>query len=137
MTTSINKVKSYTFNMKTILVLDDMKKWHGLIKRYISLDQHNYIVTSTFSPEEAYAKFTESKPNIIISDINLNPKIPESIEGLENFVKKVRIQNKNIPIVCMSANPNLESLALQYGANTFVWKKELHNNLMETIGQYI
>jgi len=101
---------------KKILVVDDEIDFLKVIK--LRLEVNGYDVITAFDGEEALKKIKTEKPDALLLDI-LMPKI----DGL-GILKKVREENKSLPIFIMTAFSNEErySLANKFNASGFILK---------------
>jgi DNA-binding response OmpR family regulator len=101
---------------KKILVVDDEMDFLKVIK--LRLEVNGYDVITAFDGEEALKKVKTEKPDALLLDI-LMPKI----DGL-GILKKVREENKSLPIFIMTAFSNEErySLANKFNASGFILK---------------
>jgi len=100
-----------------ILVLDDSKTMLRIISNTLKRIGHNDIVTAEdgLLGLEAYGKDTF---DIILTDWNM-----PNMTGLE-FVKEIRKQNTDIPIVMITTEGERKSVitALKAGVNNFIIK---------------
>ncbi|MFA6281097.1 MAG: response regulator [Candidatus Omnitrophota bacterium] len=101
---------------KKILVVDDEIDFLKVIK--LRLEVNGYEVITAYDGEEALKKLETEKPDALLLDI-LMPKI----DGL-GILKKVREENKNLPIFIMTAFSNEEryNLANKFNASGFILK---------------
>jgi len=101
---------------KKILVVDDEIDFLKVIK--LRLEVNGYDVITAFDGEEALKKIKTEKPDALLLDI-LMPKI----DGL-GILRKVREENKSLPIFIMTAFSNEErySLANKFNASGFILK---------------
>lgn len=92
-----------------VLYLEDDDAIRNHVKNTLAYFIDNVMAAS--SAEEALVLYTENKPDLIITDIDM-----QGMNGLE-FVKKVREQENFIPIIIITAykteNFLLEALTLQ------------------------
>lgn len=82
-------------------MVEDDKKLNQIICKY--LQGKKYDVDGCFNPREAYDLMYDKNYDLIISDIMM----PE-VDGFE-FAETVRMDNKNIPILFMTARDDLAS----------------------------
>lgn len=87
--------------MIKILVVEDDTKLNQIICKHLS--DSNYSVDGCFNPREAYDLLYDKTYDLIISDIMM-----PGVDGYE-FAEAVRLDNKNIPIIFMTARDDLES----------------------------
>ena len=86
--------------MINIIVVEDDVRLNNLI--CLVLERHNYYVDGVNNPLEALKKMENNSYNLIISDIMM----PE-MNGFE-FAKTIRLTNKDIPILFISAKGEYE-----------------------------
>ncbi len=104
------------------------------------LENVKYLFSKSFKEiytakdgEEGLAAYHEYKPDIILSDINM-PKL----DGL-SLVNKIREDDKDIPIVLISAYSDRDKLlqAIEIGVSSYVVKPFTIDELEETIAKVI
>ena len=134
--------------MNKILVVEDDSRLNSAVCNY--LNQHGYESVGVISALEAYDVMYRSKFDLIISDIMM----PE-IDGFE-FAETVRQNDRNIPILFMTARDdmpskskgylagiddymvkpiNFEELLLHLGA--LLRRSGIRNNRVLTIGSFV
>ncbi len=91
--------------MIQILVVEDDKALNTIVSRYLGDNGFNCI--SAYDGEEALEKFYDLRPDFVISDIMM-PKM----DGY-SLASAIRKENKEIPILFMSARDDKPSI--QYG----------------------
>ena len=98
--------------MKKILLVEDYKEIHELIKNV--LEKERYIVINAYSGTEALIILEKEKIDLILLDLML-----PGING-EEIIKKI----KNIPIIVISAKISKEDKinSLLIGANDYITK---------------
>ena len=111
---------------KKVLVVDDEPDFLKVIT--MRLKANNYEVITATSGKEALKKIKQEKPDAVLLDI-LMPKL----DGLETL-KKIRRQNKGLPVYIITAFSNKErfKLAKELKASGFIvktssLKKEVEN----------
>ena len=111
---------------KKILIVDDEMEFIKFMK--IRLETNGYEALVAFNGEEALKKLKEEKPDALLLDIMLPGE-----DGL-TILKKIRQENKNIPVFIMTAFSNEErfDLANKFNASGFILKtndlqKEVQN----------
>jgi len=87
--------------MISILVVEDDEKLNKIVCS--SLDKHGYRSVACLSANEAFDRMIDIKVDLIVSDIMM-----PGIDGFK-LVSLVREQNKNIPILFMSARDDISS----------------------------
>ncbi len=114
-----------------ILVIDDEL---GVLKslRFLMIE-YNYDVYTAQTISKGLSIFSDSKPNVVILDLKLRGE--SGIEGL----KKIRELDKTIPVILLTGYGSLETAqeAIRYGANEYLSKPFIPNDLMHLIDQYI
>lgn len=91
----------YNNYMISILVVEDNKNLNKIICKYLT--DTGYSVDSCYNPNEAYDLMYKKNYDLIVSDIMM----PE-IDGFE-FAKDVRMDDKTIPILFVTAKDDFES----------------------------
>ncbi len=111
---------------KKILIVEDEMDFIGLLQT--RLKANGYEVISAFSGEEALKKLKDEKPDALLLDIMLPGE-----DGL-SILKKIRQENRNLPVFIMTAFSNEErfDLANKFNASGFILKtndlqKEVQN----------
>lgn len=97
----MNKNKEIIKNL-TILYIEDDEQIRISVTDTLKLLCNNVI--SLENANDAYVVYKDINPNIIISDI-----IMEEMNGIE-FFKKVRSENRDIPLIVLSASTNKDFL---------------------------
>lgn len=116
--------------MKRILVVDDDPPIVKGIE--MVLKNAGYETKVTLNGEETGALVQSFKPDLILLDVMLGTMDGREIaRGL-----KSNDETKAIPIVMISANPNVAKDVYDYGVDTFVPKPFSSAYLLETIGKY-
>jgi len=100
---------------KCILVVDDEPKIVDVVKSY--LERSAYRVCVAYSGKEAFAKYEEENPSLIILDWML----PDTT-GVE--ICRTLRQNSNVPIIMLTAKVEEENIlrGLHVGADDYVTK---------------
>jgi CheY-like chemotaxis protein len=83
--------------MKTILVVDDEQAVLQAVTDILS--DKGYDIITAGNGKSGLKKIKEHRPDVILTDI-----IMPDMEGIE-FIKAVRKEQKEIPIIVMSGNP--------------------------------
>lgn len=81
---------------KTILIAEDNEVNQLIIRRM--LENTHCVITMVENGQQAIDNFVETKPDLILMDIQM-----PVLDGLE-ACKKIREQNKQIPIIALTAN---------------------------------
>jgi len=111
---------------KKILIVDDEADIRFLLKR--ALASHNYSVTEAGSLKQGLALCDEIDPDIVILDVNL----PDG-SGLY-YARKFK-NDKNIVIFISADNDKLADGFKELGANGFLKKPFVINQLLDVINQ--
>lgn len=83
---------------KRIMIVEDEEDFHDIYKGFF--EGKDYEITYTFDGEEALEKLEQTKPDLIITDINM-----EMVEGDSFFLLLKGIPKyADIPIIVISAN---------------------------------
>ena len=114
--------------MIKIIVVEDDYKLNGLIKKVLEKDL--YLVDSVFNPNEALEKMTNTAYDLIISDIMM-----PHMDGFE-FAKIIRQDNKEIPILFITAKDDFEDKKRSYdiGVDDYMVKPIDINELVLRVG---
>lgn len=112
---------------KEILVIDDSYTTLVLLEWF--LNEHGYNASIVVDVEKAMEYLEKQTPDLILLDIQL-PKI----SGYD-FLKIFRKNNKDIPILIISANDSSEAKKLvnELGASGFVAKPFKLNELLKKV----
>jgi len=128
------------FKKEKVLVVDDIPKW---LK--VAGDNLNYygcplekIVTAE-NVEEAFRKYSEQYPTLIMTDINFDVKNLEDTQGL-SLIKRLREDGYESPLVAMSSlRGDIEQRTKNAGADYFIDKKDFvsgMDNFVEWYSKY-
>lgn len=111
--------------MTKILLVEDDEVLGYIIKEGMEL-LGGYEVQWSINPKEGLIMFDEFHPDVIVSDIEM-----PGMTGLE-FVKKIRLQNQNVPIIletCVTSSKVILE-AYELGIDNYIKKpflpEELH-----------
>jgi len=112
---------------KIILVIDDDQDFQTILK--VTLNQSGFEVRSLFDGEIAHTLHQKPFPDIILLDIDL----PHA-NGVEVGKKlKSNASTKDIPVIMVSANPYVDELCKEAGANDYVQKPFTLKTLIEKV----
>lgn len=108
------------------LIVDDSSTMRRIIKNSLKRIGFDDIIEAS-NGREALEIFTDA--NVILTDWNM----PE-MDGLE-FVKRVRAQNKTIPILMVTTNAAKDDIveALKNGVNNYIVKPFTPETLKEKV----
>jgi two-component system alkaline phosphatase synthesis response regulator PhoP len=101
--------------IKTILVVDDEKKFVNVLRAY--LEKAGFAVVTASDGKEALAVFRHAKPNLVLLDLNL----PE-IDGLD--VARTIQRESSVPIIMVTARVEEADrlIGLELGADDYITK---------------
>ncbi len=128
--------EKYSLTKDYVAILDDIEKW-----RKVATDNLVYYGCSNIIYFEnkkdilrAYES-NETKPDITLLDINLNPQDTQNKEGLEvcQFFKET---SPETTIVVMSSLEDIAKEAAKKGADFFIQKKNFTQDFDTFIKQY-
>ncbi len=110
-------------NKSVLIVEDNNLELLDQLEDYLSIDFDT--VYSANNGEEGLEKYLQYKPTAIFTDINM-PKL----SGLE-LIKKLKVYDKRLPIVILSAHTNNEYFieAIELGVVTYLIKPISSDNL--------
>lgn len=113
----------------TILYAEDEKEMRENISDALSF--YTKEVFSAENGEEAFSIFKEKKPDIIMSDIHM-----PILNGIE-FIKKVREENREIPVIMITAHTDKEYLldAVELHMEKYIVKPINLTVLIDTLSQ--
>jgi len=119
------------FSNKSVLIIEDNYHWQEILSSI--LKDFGFFVESASNFEEAIAKVTSNKFDIITLDLSM-PRI----EGSE-IAKEIRKINKDIPIIIISAyakdeiDKNIFELGIEYALNKPVNPSDLNDILSDIL----
>ena len=114
---------------KIILVIDDDEDFQTILK--VTLNQSGFQVRSLLDGEVSQTLHEEPFPDVILLDIDL----PHA-NGVEVGKKlKSNASTKDIPVIMVSANPFVDVLCKEAGANDYVQKPFTIKVLMEKVNE--
>lgn len=113
--------------MIPILLIEDQVELCEILKDTLSL--YGFDVTYALNGDDGYNEFISLDPKLVIMDIMM--------PGSDGFsaVKKIRLVNKDVPIIMLTAKPLTEDLvkAFDLGCNDFVRKPFMMEELIARI----
>ena len=114
--------------MPTVLIVDDSSLDRRLAGGLLE-NEPNLQVVYARDGEEALRKMKQAVPDVVLTDM-----IMPSMGGLD-LVSQIRKEYPMVPTILMTSLGNEESAvrALQKGAASYVPKRELANDLVETV----
>jgi DNA-binding NtrC family response regulator len=123
-------------NKPSILVIDDRDDI-CLSARFV-LEDNNYQVMEVSNPHQAKILLTESKPDLILLDMNYSLDTTSGEEGLA-FLSWLTEMEYGIPVVAMTAwsNVSLAVQAMKLGAGDFIEKPWKNQRLLQIVQQQL
>jgi len=116
--------------MIPILLIEDQVELCEILKDTLSL--YDFDVTYALNGDDGYNEFISLDPKLVIIDIMM--------PGSDGFsaVKKIRLVNKDVPIIMLTAKPLTEDLvkAFDLGCNDFVRKPFAMEELIARIKSF-
>ena len=114
-----------------ILVIEDEPKVADSLQQ--GLNEANYAVTLAASGEEGLVTFLESKPDVIILDLNLPGR-----DGIE-ILQTLRQHDNKIPVLILSARDTVEDRVsgLDTGANDYLIKPFAFSELLARLRVFL
>jgi signal transduction histidine kinase len=101
----------------TVLLADDNADMREYVERLLS---HRFVVVTAIDGEDAFAKASEYKPDLVLSDVMM-----PLLDGV-GLLKKVRASQalKNIPVIFLSARAGEEAKVegLEHGVDDYLVK---------------
>jgi two-component system, OmpR family, phosphate regulon response regulator PhoB len=101
---------------KIVLVIDDDKDFQTILK--VTLNRSGFKVRSLFDGEIAQTLKEKPFPDIILLDVDL--PYANGVEVGKQL--KSNASTKDIPVIMVSANPYVDELCKEAGANDYVQK---------------
>ncbi len=116
--------------IKKVLVVDDELSFLFVLR--MMLRKNNYVVIEAINGKEACDILRTEKVDLIISDIKM--PIMDGLEFLHEFQK----MNIEVPIIIMSASPNIErEEIIAQGASDFLQKPLVTETLINCVKKYL
>ena len=116
--------------MIPILLIEDQVELCEILKDTLSL--YGFDVSYALNGDDGYNEFISLDPKLVIIDIMM--------PGSDGFsaVKKIRLVNKDVPIIMLTAKPLTEDLvkAFDLGCNDFVRKPFMMEELIARIKSF-
>ncbi len=120
-------------NMKTILVVDDIKSELDMMANY--LIQAGYNIVMANSGEDAIAKISQNKPDVVVTDWMM-PKM-----GGLDICRQLKKDPKtvNIPVIaCTAKDRDVDRMwAKKQGINGYVTKPCTQDDLVSAVRQVL
>lgn len=116
---------------KRIFIVEDETDLRNLLK--LVLEQTGYEVETLSTAEALMIRRNTGLPHLYILDINL-----PGISGLDLCVHlKYQETTKDIPVILISANPEIASLAKQSGADGYISKPLNRESLLNKVSSIL
>ena len=119
--------------MKRLLIVDDHEVVRSGLKRLLENNKDISHIAECASGEEAYSYLYDNEVHIIIMDISMPGK--GGIETTQQIKK--RYPEIKIIILSMHDNPMMVSKAIDAGANAYILKNEISDNLLDALDKLI
>ena len=119
--------------MKRLLIVDDHEVVRSGLKRLLENNKDISHIAECASGEEAYSYLYDNEVHIIVMDISMPGK--GGIEATQQIKK--RYPQIKIIILSMHDNPMIVSKAISAGANAYILKNEISDNLLDALAQLI
>jgi len=119
--------------MKRLLIVDDHEVVRSGLKRLLENNKDISHIAECASGEEAYSYLYDNEVHIIIMDISMPGK--GGIETTQQIKK--RYPEIKIIILSMHDNPMMVSKAISAGANAYILKNEISDNLLDALDKLI
>jgi DNA-binding response OmpR family regulator len=117
--------------MKRMLIIDDDADILEALEALLDLE--GYSVKISTKPEVVDKIVSTDQPDMIIMDVMLSGKDGRAV------VKKLKEQQttKNIPVLMISAHPNVKNSSLKAGADAFLAKPFETSDLVSKVNHLI
>ena len=119
--------------MKRLLIVDDHEVVRSGLRRLLENNKDISHIAECASGEEAYSYLYDNETHIIIMDISMPGK--GGIEATQQIKK--RYPEIKIIILSMHDNPMMVSKAISAGANAYILKNEISDNLLDALDKLI
>lgn len=119
--------------MKRLLIVDDHEVVRSGLKRLLENNKDISHIAECASGEEAYSYLYDNEIHIIIMDISMPGK--GGIEATQQIKK--RYPEIKIIILSMHDNPMMVTKAISAGANAYILKNEISDNLLDALDKLI
>ena len=116
--------------MAKVLIADDSKTMRIMVKAMLEKIGHE-VVDEAANGLEAFDKYLQHKPDILISDITM-----PVLDGV-SAIKKIKEHDPEAKVVLLTSNANKNKLddALSAGVGGFLFKPTDETNLKKIIDQ--
>lgn len=117
-------------NNKCVLVFEDDQDILELVR---SILKSKYQVETRSTTEDIFLAVRETSPDIILMDL----RIPDIGGSDATLLLKSNSKTSNIPILLLSANPNIETIARKTGADGYIRKPFDVKGITRTIESFL
>jgi CheY-like chemotaxis protein/anti-sigma regulatory factor (Ser/Thr protein kinase) len=119
--------------MTNVLVVDDLSSDRQLVGRLLEQGAADLKVEYAVDGSDALAKMDQQRPDLVVTDL-----VMPQMDGLE-LVRVVIERYPLVPIILMTAQGNEEIAvqALMQGAASYVPKRRLADNLLDTVHEVL
>lgn len=115
---------------KCVLVFEDDQDILDVIKAIL---EPTYSVQTRSTTEDIFLAVRDTNPDIILMDL----RIPDIGGSDATLLLKSNAKTNSIPILILSANPNIEVIAAKTGADGFIKKPFDINQIIKTIDAHL
>ncbi|MEX2231399.1 MAG: response regulator [Cyclobacteriaceae bacterium] len=112
---------------KIVLVIDDDKDFQTILK--VTLNRSGFKVRSLFDGEIGHTLDEKPFPDIILLDVDL--PYANGVEVGKQL--KSNASTRDIPVIMVSANPYVDELCKEAGANDYVQKPFTLKTLIQKV----
>ena len=117
--------------MAKVLIVDDDDVMVNLLTTLLEIE--GYQVSAVYEDDDLLAKIYGENPDIVLMDVHLRMKTGEEISGFE-LLKRIRQQNDLVDLkVIMSSGIDFQGQSAVAGANAFILKPYMPNDLIGLI----
>lgn len=112
-----------------VMIVDDIKETRDNVRRLLALDDEIVVVGEAENGEEALAKVSKLKPNIILMDINM-----PVLDGM-SATELITIRFPDVGVIMMTVQGELEYIkqAMTAGARDYITKPFSTEDLLKSI----
>ena len=113
-----------------VLIIDDDKDILEALE--VALSMEGFDVRTASSSKQGFKEITQRRPDVILLDVLLSGE-----DGRVVMKKlKEKEETKSIPVIMISAHPTAQHSSLEAGANAFLAKPFVMEDLLHTITDY-